>query len=191
MSNAVSDRRDSRLERLVAAPMLRGLRRGGCFPRWLLWIAVAASHDAGQWHIVPKDDLVTYEAFEYAIKTVNTMRKHCNHMVLAPLATVDFGVVKADVRSDDVHTTYRLAIAGKNAKGIRFEVLVAQQRAAMDLSVFTLDHVLPEPCALSSEIDDANLEVGYDSDFAEKAKEVRTPLTSPSWTFQQTDLNVI
>ena len=82
-------------------------------------------------------------------------------------------------------------IAGKNAKGIRFEVLVAQQRAAMDLSVFTLDHVLPEPCALSSEIDDANLEVGYDSDFAEKAKEVRTPLTSPSWTFQQTDLNVI
>ena len=110
MSNAVSDRRDSRLERLVAAPMLRGLRRGGCFPRWLLWIAVAAGHDAGQWHIVPKDDLVTYEAFEYAIKTVNTMRKHCNHMVLAPLATVDFGVVKADVRSDDVHTTYRLAI---------------------------------------------------------------------------------
>jgi hypothetical protein len=133
---------------------------------------VGAVGGVAEWHAVPKDDLVAYEAFEYAIKAVNRMRAHCSHMALAPLATVDFSVVKADVRSDDLHTTYRLAISGTDAKGIRFEVLIAQQKAAMDLSVFTLNHVMPEPCALSSEIDDANLEIGYDSDFAEKAKEV-------------------
>ena len=31
---------------------------------------------------------MAYEAYEYAIKAVNSMRKHCNHMALAPLATV-------------------------------------------------------------------------------------------------------
>lgn len=124
-----------------------------------------------QWFLVPADDLGAFEALEYSVMRINEMRTQCDGFHLAPLQHQNYNATEVYVKNIGLCLVYRVHIRAIN--GLAPEEIVvdiAREISVTDLSLFQVINVVPAPCDLFSELDDAELLVSSLSAMAKKAK---------------------
>jgi len=138
-------------------------------PRWAQNPPVAGVDP--EWFLVPNDDLGAFEALEYAILRINEMREHCDGFHLAPLQQANYNATEVFVKNIGLCFVYRVHIRAINELApAEIVVDIAREISVTDLSLFQVIDVVPMPCDLFSELDDAELMVSTQSKMAKRAK---------------------